>query len=535
MFIFDDGRHLAGLYQFQPPLAPADVTLNVDQLVDSGVDTLIYIAGLVGGSVLYDSRVAQKIGDNVERWVHPVYYRTARNVQQLVADGHDPLKLLCDRAHEKGIWFLASAPSTVTGGIREPFVWEGGNSDFAFDHPEFQVGPDEDPRAEHTDPTRFNFLRAEVRENRFRLFEELLADYETDGVALNLFDLVPLCKFGEADQLAPVLTDWIARLRAVAAKAETVQGRRKRIYAQLPAHPDAWKMLGLDVPQWVANGLVDGLVCQPGLLQGPMDQDIDLSAVNELVSGTECRVLVGVSTSVGRQLSKAASPPMLWAAAANAYAQGADGFGFAGAGWLGRGWPWRGDEYGTLRPLAHPELLATADKLYRAHSAPSPPPGLSRHPQEGPTDWVPGVRPALPLTLAEGEPVEVRLQVSDDISHWHGQGNLESVRLRVRISGLEAELNEVRIELNGRALPDSVLRLNDLTYRYLESGVVSPYGFVYDYDLTPEHYPRPGRNLVTVTLVKRDPNIEPPFQVWDVDCVIRYRAHRSFEREPIDY
>ena len=67
MFIFDDGRHLAGLYQFQPPLAPADVTLNVDQLVDSGVDTLIYIAGLVVGSVLYDSRVAQKIGDNVER------------------------------------------------------------------------------------------------------------------------------------------------------------------------------------------------------------------------------------------------------------------------------------------------------------------------------------------------------------------------------------------------------------------------------------------------------------------------------------
>ena len=172
VFICDDGRHTAALYQFDPPLNPEDVALSVDQFVGSGVDTLIYTPVLIGGSVLYDSAVAQKIGDNIEKWVHPVYYRTARNVQRLVADGHDPMRLLCDRAHQKGVWFLAGGWLTVTGGVREAFAWEGGNSYFALDHPEFQVGQDQDPRASHVSPLRFSFLRREVREERLRLFEE---------------------------------------------------------------------------------------------------------------------------------------------------------------------------------------------------------------------------------------------------------------------------------------------------------------------------------------------------------------------------
>ena len=52
VFFYDDGRHASALYQFAPPLSPDDLYLAVDQLVDSGVDTLIYSAGLEGGAVL---------------------------------------------------------------------------------------------------------------------------------------------------------------------------------------------------------------------------------------------------------------------------------------------------------------------------------------------------------------------------------------------------------------------------------------------------------------------------------------------------
>ena len=110
VFFYDDGRHASALYQFAPPLSPDDLYLAVDQLVDSGVDTLIYSAGLEGGAVQYDSKVGQKWGDNVPMWAHPIFYRASRNLHQLIADGHDPLKLLCDRCHEKGL--------RSSGGIR---------------------------------------------------------------------------------------------------------------------------------------------------------------------------------------------------------------------------------------------------------------------------------------------------------------------------------------------------------------------------------------------------------------------------------
>src|SRR5262245_37761965 len=73
VFFFDDGRHAAGLYQFEPPLTPADHTYTVEQLVNSGVDTYIYAATLEGGVAQYNSKVSQKWGDNVKEWKHVVW------------------------------------------------------------------------------------------------------------------------------------------------------------------------------------------------------------------------------------------------------------------------------------------------------------------------------------------------------------------------------------------------------------------------------------------------------------------------------
>ena len=527
VFMFDDGRHAASLYQFEPPLEPSDFTFNVDQLADSGVDTLIYFAVLEGGIVMYDSRVAQKWGDNVVKWTHTVWYRAGRNIHQLVADGYDPLKLLCDRCHEKGIWFIPSNPVTLSGGDRATDGGLGRKSDFVYEHPEFQVGEEEDPRASDASVTRFSFLHPEVRAERFQVSEELLARYETDGIELNMTDFVPFCRFDEVEELAPIMTQWIRDLRAVARNAEADQGRRKRIYVRIPAHPDAWSALGYDVPGWVSEGLVDGLICQPGLTQGPVDQDPDLSGAVALVSGTQCRVLASFQNVLSRQLKQYATPPMIWAAAANAYAQGTDGFGIGDAHWTPNGWPWTHDEYQTLRLLGHPEMLATADKLYRVRSE-------TRGVTKG-VGWAPGVAPSLPQTLVEGEPVEVRLRISDELEKWGALGRVEAVQLRIRMIGIEPLLNEVRIELNGQPLPDTILDIEDLNYRLISTGAVGPYGQVYKYQLSPAYYPKPGHNTVRITLVKRDPNIENPFEVYDVDCDIRYRLHRHFGREPIDY
>ena len=48
---------------------------------------------------------------------------------------------------------------------------------------------------------------------------------------------------------------------------------------------------------------------------------------------------------------------------------------------------------------------------------------------------------------------------------------------------------------------------------------------------------RPDRGVssVEVTLIKRDPKINVPVQVHDLDLSIKYRKHRHFQEKPILY
>ena len=520
----DDGRHASYLYQFEPPVGPEDVTFNIDQLVDSGVDTLSYGVCLEGGVVTYDSKVAPKWGYNVDQWTHSVWYRASRNLHQLIGDGHDPLRLMIDRSHEKGLWFLASSFVNFQGGERATDGGLGRKADFVYDHPQFQVGPEDDPRAAACDPKRFSFLHDEVRQQRYAVFAELLSDYATDGIDLDLADHVPMCRFDQAADLAPVMTAWLRSLRQVADAAQKEQGRRKRILVRIPANGQAWPMLGYEVEKWVAEGTVDGVLCMPGLVNGNVETHVDLAAPVAAAANTDCIVLAGFAQMLGRQYAQYATPQMIWAAAANAYLQGADGFAIADACTLPNGWPWTDAEYGAWRLLAHPEMLATCDKHYRVRSDGGRPP----------PSWLPGGAPDLPCRLEEGVREEFELGMADDLARWHEVGRIESVVLEVRISSIEASLNQVRIDLNGRPLPDELLRLNDLGYRLIRGGAVGPYGFGYRYELPPDYHPEVGRNTIGVRLVRRDANISLPFEVRDIDCQVRYRRHRNFEGTPLD-
>lgn len=524
VLLYDDGRHAAPLYQFAAPMAPQDLLATVDQLVASGVDTLVYLAGLEGGIALYDSKVSQTWGDNVDTWKHPVWYRAARHIRQFIDAGQDPLRLICDRCHEKGIWLIAGNYIGLEGSTREKDAGFGRKSDFVYDHPEFAVGKDSDPRAQGLAPTRFSFLHEPLRAERMSVYAELLHRYTTDGVEVNLTEFVPFCKFHEVRQLEKVLTAWLRELRAEARRAEQEQGRRKRIYVRIPAHPDAWTMMGYQVPVWIDQQLVDGLVCLPGLMESIMEQDFDLSAAVQLTRGSSCRVMAGMTPIVGREFDLNASQSMTWAAAANGYHQGADGFAMVTYCWIPNGWPWTAEDYQTVRPLGHPEMLANADKHYHVRSAPNGSVGGSAD-----DEWLPGMPASLPKRMHVGQPVDIGFSIADDLSAAQEDGKLDSVQLLVHLTNIEPSLNDVRIELNGKVLPNEVLRLHDRIYRRHKLGGVGPYGYIYEYRLNSELFPVLGANRLRVTLIKDDPNINALIDVYDVDCVIKYRVHRDFD------
>lgn len=523
VLLYDDGRHAAPIYQYASPLKPSDFLETVDQLVSSGFDTLVYFAGIEGGIALYDSKVSQMWGDNVDIWKHPVWYRGARHLRQLVDSGHDPLKLICDRCHEKGLWCIAANYIGLQGNDREKGKGYGRQSDFVYDHPEFRVGEDADPRAKLLDPKRLNFLHTGLRKERMDVYREMLQRYPTDGVEVNLAEFIPFCKFHQTGQLAGVLTTWLRELHIEAEQAEQTQGRRKRIYVRIPEHPEAWKLLGYEVPVWVDQQIVDGLICLPGAMESPMQQDFHLAAAKKLTRDNPCRLIAGMNQSVGRQFHNKASQEMIWAGAANAYQQGSDGFAVVTYCWFPKGWPWTAEEYQTARLLAHPDMLTYTDKQYHVRSKPSNP--------EIPHDWLPGNTDPLPHTLNVGQPVTLDFSIADNLSAAQTEEKIDAVHLRLRFTNIEPSLNQVQVQLNGKLLPDDLLRLHDRIYRLHQNGTSNPYGYFYDYHLSADYFPVQGQNRVEITLVEKDPMIDVTIDLYDIDCIIRYRQHRDYDRD----
>lgn len=521
LFLRDDFHSLAGI---SPPLEKSDVTKTVDVLAGSSVNTLIFSLGSRGGMCLYDTKVGQMHSTNVTKWTHPVNYRDALHMRQLATEGWDRPQLFCDRCHEEGILFFASAPLNIGADTTDRSRGLGRTSDFVFNNPQLRVGVDSDPRAQHVSPTRLNFMRPEVREERLRIYEEFLTRYETDGVEVQS-EVLPLCQYRETTRCAPLLTEWFRRLKAIAIKAEKAQRMRKRVYARVPTNPKVWEVVGFEVKTWIAENLVDGLICSPSDPE-LFDQDLDLAPVVGLARDSGCRILVECGTSIQRRRESRVTPSMLWGAAANAYHQGANGFGINDMV-RSQEISYLDDMYASLRPLASPERLATADKTYHVRDLPKNPSSFGT--------GLPGTDPVLPRILELGKPQSIPLRIADDLPRWTALDRVSSVRLRIRLNALEPSLNELKFELNGQPIPETHLEITDLNYRFVNEGVAYQGSHIFDFELGPDHYPKRGKNVVTITLVRRDPDVEMEFQIQDVDCVVEYHHHRHFGRDPIDY
>lgn len=497
------------------------------------------LAGVEGGNAIYDSNVAPLWGSNVTKWKHTVWYRGFRNLHTLIGEYNaDPLAILCDCCHAKGILMVAGSWANFQGNTRELASGLGRTSDWVFDHteqyacgdttlsppPPVSPGPGSNG-ATKIDPLRFSWLHQPVRQRRFAEFEELLSRYTTDGVEVNFVDFAPLCRFDEVEAVAPLVTQWLRDLRKVAEAASAAQQRRKRVLVRVPADPAAWAALGYDVVAWVREDLVDSLVCTSGQTESTMQQDLALGAAIALCAepGNRCNALASISVNLLKPGLQYARGPDIHAAAANAYAQGAGGVGLGNAWWGPHGWPWLRDEYTILRPLAHPDLLAAADKNYRVRAA-------------GPatTAFLPGDTLPLPAPLDVGQPAgPLEFRVAEHgLAAAAAEGKVASCRLKVRLGSVDVSFNDILVRLNDRPLPSAIATVDDLGYRTPSTGG-GPYGGIWAFELPLEHYPRSNAvNSVQVELLSKPTEVDFEYSVVDVTLEIRYRLHRHFSTDP---
>ena len=101
MMFYHDGRHQL-IYAYEPPMQKEEYESAVDELAGTSIEALMFCLG-DGRTVLHDTKVGELWGHNVDKWPALSFRRSAQIAKQLIEEGNDPLRVICDRAHAMGM------------------------------------------------------------------------------------------------------------------------------------------------------------------------------------------------------------------------------------------------------------------------------------------------------------------------------------------------------------------------------------------------------------------------------------------------
>lgn len=507
IWFYHDGRH-PHIYRYEPPMLPEEFVACIDELAGTPVQAVSFCLG-EGRTMLHDTQVGELLGHNVTAWDHIIFRRAHQNARSLIDTGDDPLRLVCERARQRGIvlfpCLLVQNPGEENATVR--------CSDFRRDNPHLEIRAHADVDADLAWAGGLDFAHDEVRQERWSLIDETVTEYDVDGFELQLNNHPRYFHPEKIDVGRGLMTDWIGRVH------ETVRssGDGRALAIRVPHDLTAAYDIGLDVAEWVRQGIVDVLI--PERFAGPhrVDPNLNFRPMVELAQGTGCYVVPALHSGVGSDRVGEGPVPMVRAQACNYWDQGIDGLYLAQ--WF-QHWPYEAGFYERLRELPYPDIMAAKDKYYWV-------------PTDSSFGSQPGAETQLPIELTAAASAGVDLVVSDDLRRWHDAGRVHEVLLRIGLAG-NTELDRVRFELNGAQLPvESCRRINQM-YRMRAPRHRGGPTYWYVFRLAPGLWPRRGDNRLQVALLERDSAVTEPIHLRDVELEIKYLMGRSSPRGFVD-
>ena len=508
IMFYHDGRHPL-IYMYEPPMQPEEYEQGVDELLGTPVEAIMFCLG-DGRTVLHDTQVGELWGHNVKKWPHLIFRRAHQNARNLIDKGRDPLQLICDRAHQHGKLVY---PTLLVQQGRGPREEDVRCSDFRFENAHLEIGAQGDLPDDFPGLTCLDFKHREVRDERFAIIKETIEKYPVDGFELQL-NYQPW--YFHPDEVAAgrkIMTEWVRKIY----RALKRSGRKRELTIRIPYNIDGCYAVGMDIKAWLKEGIVDVLVGQS--FSGPelLDATVDFAPLVKAAKGTACRVHATLQSLVDSDRIGQAPIEMVRAAASNYWDQGVDGLYMAH--WFGN-WPYQASFYEKLRELPYPEVMAARDKIYYVPTV------TGRYPDP---QTEPGMSMQLPVDLKKSEAARIKLPISDDLKRWGKVGRVHEVLLRLRVMG-HTERDRLRFSLNGRELPNNLLRQINELYRMSAPRYRTGSGYWYIFKLDKTHWPKKGENKLEIELLRRDPQALPDISVRDVELDIKYLMGRNFHR-----
>lgn len=471
---FNDARHYY-LFVFEPPMRLEDAWCPVDEAAGTAVDTFIYGVERTDG-LFYPSRVGMRFGAGHHPFKDVYEWRVWSNMQSLIDRGLDPLTVLIDRAHQKGMDFFASLRMGGYGGMAAEHALATGGRGYV--HPE-------------------------VRDHVFAVLKELATEYPVEGVELD-FAAAPggspfWLRPEDVPEYTPVMTEFVRR---VAGMVRGRPGQTGQMGARVYPTEELNLTAGLDVHTWLREGLVDFVIPlvyaffvldanMPigWLVQAAHEHDIAVYGMLQPYYHDGNRRSYPVEN---------ATPAMMRAAAANFWELGVDGQ----YAWF-LGWPLGDAEHRILTELGDPDLIKEADKHYFLRQRSTATQG---HDYEA----------FLPLDIQSADPAK-RYQIPFSIADDAQNDRVRSIRLRVGVSNL-VSADRLEILLNGQSLAaERCMRT------YIRS--LDPYaGQWLEFDLKTMR-PRKGRNVLEIALQGRPAGLEGGVTVEDMEMIVEYGTY----------
>ena len=143
------------------------------------------------------------------------------------------------------------------------------NDSFKSEHPEYLLGniADRNLGKEHIERYQWaalNFEHAEVRSHRLSYIKDNAESHDFDGYELDFTRFIWNFPQGREIKLAPLMTDFIKKVRSVLNDIGKNRGREYMLIVHVPDSIETSLMLGLDVEKWMSSELVDIVVAGMG-------------------------------------------------------------------------------------------------------------------------------------------------------------------------------------------------------------------------------------------------------------------------------
>lgn len=188
-------------------------------------------------------------------------------------DYEDPVQLTLDTSREIGVDFFLSYRMNDhhasyfndkrISPTMDPF-WIG--------HPEMRL---------HTGNGHYglNYLREEVRGWYFAVVEELVNDYDLDGFELDFMRSPHFFPAEKTEEGAVLMTAFVKRIRQLLERTGKQRGKHLKLAVRVPWTVARCLNVGLDVPAWKSEGLVDMINVSPYFCTSP---ELEVETFEEL-------------------------------------------------------------------------------------------------------------------------------------------------------------------------------------------------------------------------------------------------------------